>query len=113
MHIKEHDKHLLSDIVKIADSWTSTHKGYFKNGPRVPFIADKNTSQVSSQRSTKSVSQYEGNKTSDYTGNRIACFGCGKSGHLLRNCPSNPGDFQTGKGNASENVQFCLYDKNL
>ena len=36
MHIKEQDKHLLSDIAKIADSWMSAHKGYFKSGIRVP-----------------------------------------------------------------------------
>ena len=48
VHIKEQDKHMLNDIVKIADSWTSAHMGYFKSGPRVPFIAGKNTSQSSS-----------------------------------------------------------------
>ena len=96
----------------IADSWTSAHKGYFKSGPRVPLIAGKNTSQTSSQSSTKFASQAERNKTSEYTGNRIACFGCGKLGHLRRNCPSNPGYFQTGKGNSSEKVQFCMDDKN-
>ena len=48
VHIKEQDKHMLNDIVKMADSWTSAHKGYFKSGPRVPFIAGKNTSQSSS-----------------------------------------------------------------
>ena len=69
MHIKEQDKHTLNDIVKIADSWTSAHKRYFKSGPRVPFIAGKNTGQTSSQSSTKSASQSEGNKTSDYTSN--------------------------------------------
>ena len=69
VHIKEQDKHTLNDIVKIADSWTSAHKGYFKIGPRVNFIAGKNTGQTSSQSSTKSVSQSEGNKTSDYTSN--------------------------------------------
>ena len=72
----------------------------------------KNTSQTSSQSSTKSASQSEINKTSDYTGNRIACFGCGKFGRLHKNCPSNQGNFQTGKGSSSENVQFCLDDKN-
>ena len=41
----------LNDIVKIANSWTSAHKGYFKSGARVPFIAGKNTSQTSSQSS--------------------------------------------------------------
>ena len=54
----------------------------------------KNTSQTSSQSSTKSASQPEGNRTSDYTGNRIACYGSGKFGHLRRNCPSNPGNFK-------------------
>ena len=103
---------MLNHIGKIADSWTSAHKGHFKSGPRVPFIAGKNTSQSSSQSSIKSSSQSEGNKTSDYTGNRLSCYGCGKSGHLRRNYPSNPGNFQTDKGNSSENVQFCLDDKN-
>ena len=79
---------------------------------RVPFIDGKNTSQASSQSSTKSASQSVGNKTSDHTGNRIACYGCSKFGHLRRNCRSNPGDFQISKGNSSENVQFCLDNKN-
>ena len=69
MHIKEQDIHLLCDIVKIADSRTTAHKGYFKSGPRVPFISGENTSQASNQSLTKSESQPEGNKTSDYTGN--------------------------------------------
>ena len=33
VHIKEQDKHKLNDIVKIADCWTSAHKGYFISGP--------------------------------------------------------------------------------
>ena len=100
---------MLNDIVKIADGWTSAHKGYFKSGPRVIFTAGKNTGQASSQSSTKSANRSEGNKTSsDYTGNRIACYGCGKFGH----CPSTPGNFHTGKGNSSENIQFYLDDKN-
>ena len=49
----------------------SAHKGYIKSGLRVPFIAGKNISQVSSTSSTMSASQSEGNKTSGYTGNRI------------------------------------------
>ena len=44
VYIKEQDKHMLNDIVKIADSWTSAHKRYFKSGPLVPFTAGKNTS---------------------------------------------------------------------
>ena len=110
MYIKEQDKHLLCDITKICDSWSSADKGY-KNVPLDSFAQYKSTSQTSLQSSTKSTSHTDSFKTTDSTGNRGICYGCGKSGHLRRYCPFNPGNYQIGKGNNSENVQFCLDDK--
>ena len=93
-----------------CDSWTSAHNGY-KSAPRDLFTQGKNTSQTSSQSSSKLTSHTDSSKTTETTDNRGICYGCGKSGHLRRYCPSNPGNFQTGKGNNSENAQFCLDDK--
>ena len=98
MYIKEQDKHLLCDITEICDSWSSAHKGY-KSTPRDSFTQGKNTSQTYSRNSSKSTSHTDSSKTTDSTGNRGICYGCGKSGHLRRDCPSNPGNFKTGKGN--------------
>ena len=106
VYIKEHDKHLLGDIVAIAGSWTAAHRAYPRSSQSTPYTADnKSFGRPSSRDSNKPTSQSEGNKTSDSAGNR-GCYGCSKVRHPCWNCPLYPSEFQSSKGKSSENVEF-------
>ena len=64
IHIKEQDKYLLGDVVRIADSWMATHRAYPKSNQRATAPPDsiKSASRPTGQASNSAPArQFQGN----------------------------------------------------
>lgn len=115
--LKENDAKTLTDMVTMADNW-STARGAYPKDPKVPggFPVFSSLPNNTSDRHMGLVrgpdSSVPHRSPAIYKDSRkdVKCFSCGLSGHVKSRCPQSPStSFHDPRKNA-HNVNFCLDD---
>ncbi|XP_068216191.1 uncharacterized protein [Palaemon carinicauda] len=83
LFLKERKPRTPEDYSSLADTYASAHKCYPKDEQK----SFRHNANLSSSSDKISVSE-KPEKTSSSRPGKIACYGCGQSGHISRNCPN-------------------------
>ncbi|XP_068245850.1 uncharacterized protein [Palaemon carinicauda] len=83
LFLKERKPRTPEDYSSLADTYASAHKCYPKDEQK-SFRHNANLSSSSDKISASEKPE----KTSSSRPGKIACYGCGQSGHISRNCPN-------------------------
>ncbi|XP_068222203.1 uncharacterized protein [Palaemon carinicauda] len=83
LFLKERKPRTPEDYSSLADTYASAHKCYPKDEQK-SFRHNANLSSSSDKISESEKPE----KTSSSRPGKIACYGCGQSGHISRNCPN-------------------------
>ncbi|XP_068247850.1 uncharacterized protein [Palaemon carinicauda] len=83
LFLKERKPRTPEDYSSLADTYASAHKCYPKDEQKY-FRHNANVSSSSDKISESEKPE----KTSSSRPGKIACYGCGQSGHISRNCPN-------------------------
>ncbi|XP_068238306.1 uncharacterized protein [Palaemon carinicauda] len=83
LFLKERKPRTPEDYSSLADTYASAHKCYPKDEQKY----FRHNANVSSSSDKISMSE-KPEKTSSSRPGKIACYGCGQSGHISRNCPN-------------------------
>ncbi|XP_068250341.1 uncharacterized protein [Palaemon carinicauda] len=83
LFLKERKPRTPEDYSSLADTYASAHKCYHKDEQKY-FRQNANVSSSSDKISTSEKPE----KPNSSSPCKIACYGCGQSGHISRNCPN-------------------------